>query len=154
MWPDLAGRLVDGGHRLPIRVYFEDTDFSGIVYHGAYVRFIERGRSDFLRLAGVLHADLAAGGYGEALTFAVRALQMEFLRPARIDDLLVVVTRLEAVSGARVVLHQQIEKAGEIVVDARVTVAVLNGAGQPRRLPALARSRMLAVSTPPSGEPA
>ena len=86
-WPDLAGRLVPGGHVLPVRVYFEDTDFSGVVYHGSYIRFMERGRSDFLRLLGVGHHALDSGEHGESLAFAVRKLVVDFLKPARIDDL-------------------------------------------------------------------
>ena len=92
-WPDLAGRIVsdaDGRrHVLPIRVYFEDTDFSGLVYHGSYVRWCERGRSDFLRLIGNDHRALIDGGAGrEPAAFVVRRMQLEFLKPARIDEIL------------------------------------------------------------------
>ena len=91
-WPDLAGRLIPGGHVLPVRVYFEDTDFSGVVYHGAYIRYMERGRSDYLRKLGVGHDALDRGEHGEPLAFAVRRIAVEFLRPARIDDVLEVET--------------------------------------------------------------
>jgi acyl-CoA thioester hydrolase len=73
-WPDLAGRLDQSGHVLPVRVYYEDTDFTGIVYHGAYVRFFERARSDFLRLIGIHHSELAEGDDGTSLAFAVRTM--------------------------------------------------------------------------------
>src|SRR6476620_8093939 len=101
-WPDLAGRiLTDAGgrrrHVLPIRVYFEDTDFSGLVYHGSYVRWCERGRSDFLRLLGNDHQALIKGAAGrEPAAFVVRRMTLEFLRPARIDEILEVTTRVKA----------------------------------------------------------
>ncbi len=108
-WPDLAGRLVADGHVLPVRIYFEDTDFSGVVYHGTYVRFLERGRTDFLRLLGIGHEALARGEHGaggEGLAFAVRRMTLEFLKPARIDETVEVVTRLADLTGARVVVAQ------------------------------------------------
>src|SRR5450432_3642750 len=102
-WPDLAGRLAEdagGGrhHVLPIRVYFEDTDFSGLVYHATYLRWCERGRSDFLRLLGGDHRRLIDGSGGtEPAAFVVRRLALEFLKPARIDDVLEVETRVKNV---------------------------------------------------------
>ena len=134
-WPDLAGRLIAGGHVLPVRVYFEDTDFSGVVYHGAYVRFMERGRSDFLRQLGVGHDSLDRGEHGEPLAFAVRRLAVEFLRPARIDDVLEVETRPAELGGARIVLSQTVRRGDEVLVTAEVTVVMINAAGQARRLP-------------------
>ena len=128
-WPDLAGRLETGGHVLPVRIYFEDTDFSGVVYHGSYVRFLERGRTDFLRLAGIGHDALDkgvhGGTHGEALAFTVRRMAIEFLKPARIDEIV----------GARGVLGQTIRRGAEILVTAEVTVALVNAAGRPRRFP-------------------
>jgi acyl-CoA thioester hydrolase len=76
-WPDLAGRLTDFRHILPVRIYFEDTDFSGVVYHGGYIRFMERARSDFVRLIGIGHTDLDAGVHGEPLVFAVRRIDID-----------------------------------------------------------------------------
>jgi acyl-CoA thioester hydrolase len=92
-WPDLAGRLIrdDAGvrHVLPVRVYFEDTDFSGLVYHGSYVRWCERGRSDFLRLLGNSHRELDAGAEArEPAAFVVRRMRLEFLKPAHFDEVL------------------------------------------------------------------
>ena len=94
-WPDLAGRLVPGGHVLPVRVYFEDTDFSGVVYHGSYIRFMERGRSDFLRLLGVGHDALDRGERSMASRWPspCAGITVDFLKPARIDDVLEVETR-------------------------------------------------------------
>jgi acyl-CoA thioester hydrolase len=140
-WPDLAGRLVDGGHVLPVRVYYEDTDFSGVVYHASYLRFFERGRTDFLRLLGVGHTAMAAGAFGAARAFAVRAMTLDFRRPATIDDVLEVTTRRAELTGARIVLDQTIARAGEVLVTATVTVAVIDGDGRPCRLPAAIRER-------------
>ncbi len=141
-WPDLAGRLVDGGHVLPVRVYYEDTDFSGVVYHASYLRFFERGRTDFLRLLGVGHAAMAAGAFGVARAFAVRTMTLDFRRAATIDDVLEVTTRRADLSGARIVLDQTIARDGETLVTATVTVAVIDGDGRPCRLPAAIRERL------------
>ncbi len=138
-WPDLAGRLVPGGHVLPIRVYFEDTDFSGVVYHGGYIRFMERGRSDFLRLLGVGHQALDSGEHGESLAFAVRKLVVDFLKPARIDEVLEIETRARELGGARIVLSQTVRRGADILVTAEVTVVMINAAGQARRLPPAVR---------------
>ena len=101
-WPDLAGRIVEAPdgrrHVLPVRVYFEDTDFSGLVYHVSYLRWCERGRSDFLRLLGVHHTMLIAGAGAtgsptEPAAFVVRRMSLEYLGPARIDEVLEVETR-------------------------------------------------------------
>ncbi len=103
-WPHLSGQLTGGTHNLPVRVYYEDTDFSGVVYHASYLRFMERGRTDFLRLAGVAQSTLHAEGPG--LIFAVRRMTIDFHRPARMDDVLTVETRtadvrVAALSGGR-----------------------------------------------------
>ena len=92
-WTELSGCLSESGHVLPIRVYFEDTDFSGFVYHTSYMRWCERGRSDYLRLLGITHNALQDGAFaGEPSVFAVRRLNAEFLKSARIDDVLEVHT--------------------------------------------------------------
>ncbi len=141
-WPDLAGRLVEGGHVLPVRVYYEDTDFSGVVYHASYLRFFERGRTDFLRLLGIGHAAMAAGVFGSARAFAVRSMTLDFRKPATIDDVLEVTTRRGTLSGARIVLDQAIARDGDVLVTASVTVAVIDGDGRPCRLPAAIRERL------------
>lgn len=134
-WPDLSGRLEDGGHVLPVRVYYEDTDFTGIVYHGAYVRFFERARSDFLRLIGIHHKELAEGVHGNMLAFAVRGMTLDFQKPARIDDILEVHTSLSEYKGARIKLDQLVYRGEELLVSAAVTVAVITKEGRPTRLP-------------------
>jgi acyl-CoA thioester hydrolase len=146
-WPDLAGRLTPGGHVLPIRVYFEDTDFSGVVYHASYLRFLERGRSDFLRLLGVSHNRLGEGAEGESLAFAVRHMEIDFLRGARIDDVLQIETALADVTRARIVLRQRVRRGEETIVEATVTVVIVNAAGKPRRLPPSILGRLSASAT-------
>lgn len=143
VWPDLAGRLIEGGrHILPVRIYFEDTDFSGVVYHGSYVRFMERGRTDYLRLLGVGHDALDKGEHGEPLAFAVRRMIIEFLKPARIDDVIEIETRVSELAGARIVLAQTVRRGAEFLVTAEVTVALINAVGQPRRVPEAVRERL------------
>ena len=132
-WPDLAGRIEGGTHVLPIRVYYEDTDFSGLVYHANYLRFCERGRSDCLRLLGVHHHELQQGRV--ALSFVVRRMMCDFLAPARIDDVLEVESRFVGVSGARMEIAQAVNRGGEILFRAAVTAALVDADGRPRRFP-------------------
>lgn len=129
----LAGRIEQGIHRLDLRIYWEDTDAGGIVYHAGYVRFMERGRTDFLRLAGIRQSELAAGPDG--ILFAVRHMELDFLKPARLDDLLQVTTAVEEIAGARLVMRQAVHRGGETLVAARVTVAAISPEGRPRRIP-------------------
>lgn len=140
-WPDLAGRIEGKTHILPIRVYYEDTDFSGIVYHANYLRFAERGRSDFLRLTGVNHAELLEGA--EPLAFTIHRMEIDFVRPARIDDLLEVRTRYVRASGARLEARQSIHRLGvteeEEIWRTFVFAACIDLKGRPRRLPEKAR---------------
>jgi acyl-CoA thioester hydrolase len=141
-WPDLAGRIVADAagrrrHVLPIRVYFEDTDFSGLVYHASYLRWCERGRSDFLRLAGNDHKALIDGAGGrEPAAFVVRRMQLEFLKPARIDEVLEVATRLEETTAATLVLDQRICRGATVLFTAEVTVVLVSRSGKPLRLSA------------------
>lgn len=140
-WPDLAGHLLedDGGRRhvLPVRVYFEDTDFSGLVYHGSYVRWCERGRSDFLRSLGNDHRALLAGAGGrEPAAFVVRRMALEFLKPARIDDIVEVTTRVGAMTAATLSLDQRISRGEVLLFTAEVMVVLMSAAGKPLRLSA------------------
>lgn len=135
-WPDLAGRIVGQEHVLPVRVYYEDTDFSGVVYHANYLKFCERGRSDWLRLLGLHHSTLfTAGDDGDRLAFAVRRMEADFLGPAHIDDVLEVRTRLVGLSGARLDLAQQVWRGEMELFRARTTIVMIDGAGRPKRLP-------------------
>ncbi|MBX3566643.1 MAG: tol-pal system-associated acyl-CoA thioesterase [Rhizobiaceae bacterium] len=131
----LSGTLVEGGHRLAARVYYADTDFSGVVYHARYLEFLERGRSDFLRLAGVHHTELAAGKHGEAIVWVVRRMEIDFVAPARIDDILTVDTRADSISGARIVMRQTLTRNEELLVRAKVEAAIIGASGRPRRFP-------------------
>ena len=139
-WPDLAGRLVtdaDGArhHLLPVRVYFEDTDFSGLVYHASYLRWCERGRSDYLRLVGNEHRALIEGGDGaEPSAFVVRRMRLEYLKPARIDEVLEVETRVAEVKGAALSLAQRVLRAGVVLFEAEVLVVLVSVSGKPQRL--------------------
>ena len=138
-WPDLAGRIVEEGgarrHVLPIRVYFEDTDFSGLVYHGSYIRWCERGRSDFLRLVGNDHKALIEGAAGrEPSAFVVRRMAIEFLKPARIDEILEVVTRVKETKAATLTLDQRICRGGLELFTAEVMVVLVSRSGKPMRL--------------------
>jgi len=117
-------------HRIQVRVYYEDTDFSGAVYHAAYLHFFERGRTEFLRAQGIHHSELAS----EGIAFAVRSMEIEFPRAAHIDDLLVVDTAVVEVSGARLTLDQSIERGDELVARAKVVVVAIKD-GKATRLP-------------------
>jgi acyl-CoA thioester hydrolase len=117
--------------RFPVRVYYEDTDFSGNVYHASYLKFLERGRTEFLRAHGVHHSELAKGG----IAFAVRSMTIEFEAAAHIDDLLDVRTAVVAATGARLTLDQAIWRGETRLTAARVVVVAINGAGRAARLP-------------------
>ena len=132
----LSGTMTDFGHRLKARVYYADTDFSGVVYHARYLEFLERGRSDFLRLAGVHHTEMAEGLHGEALAWVVRRMEIDFRAPARIDDVLTIDTRTTSVSGARIFMAQSIRRGEEVLIEARVEAAIMSArTGRPRRFP-------------------
>jgi acyl-CoA thioester hydrolase len=131
----LAGDLTPQGHVLTQRVYYEDTDFSGVVYHARYLHFMERGRTDFLRLLGVEQAKLHASE-GEGMAFVVLRREIDFKSSARMDDVLTILTRSEKAAGAKLILAQEVRLGERVLIAARVTVAVVNRAGRPRRLPA------------------
>ena len=138
-WPDIAGRLIetDGkrAHILGLRVYFEDTDFSGLVYHASYLRWCERGRSDFLRLLGNDHKSLIEGAAGrEPAAFVVRRMQLEFLKPARIDEVLEVETLVATLTAATLVLTQHVSRNGERLFEATVTVVLVGQSGRVLRI--------------------
>ena len=126
-----AGRFEGREHLLPIRVYYEDTDFTGLVYHANYVRYFERGRSDFLRLTGSGHATLLE--HDEPMAFVVAELALKFLKPARIDDALLVRTTYNAIKGPRLLISQAIERDGEVLCRAEVTAVCIHLDGRPRR---------------------
>ena len=140
-----GGEIRDGRHVLTLRVYYEDTDFSGVVYHASYLRFMERGRTDYLRLIGTDHRVLFEAAEREApgFAFVVRSMTIEFLKPACMDDVLEVVTSPQDVKGASVILHQQVARGGETLIDAQVRVAFVS-AGRARPIPKPLRLAMRA----------
>ncbi len=132
----LDGRIEGSRHLMMVRVYYEDTDFSGIVYHANYLRFMERGRTNYLRLLGAGHSALFEQAEQEApgFAFVVRSMQIEFLKSARMDDVLEVETAPQDVSGASITLQQRIRRAGELLIEAQVRVAFVTG-GRARPIP-------------------
>ena len=141
----LDGEIRDGRHHQPVRIYYEDTDFSGVVYHASYLRFMERGRTNYLRLLGADQRVLFEAVEKEApgFAFVVRSMQIEFRKPARMDDVLEIVTVPAEVKGASVVLQQQVNRGGEALVEATVQVAFVCG-GRARPIPKPLRAAMTA----------
>ena len=148
----LSGEIRDGRHLLSIRVYYEDTDFSGVVYHASYLRFMERGRTDYLRLLGAEHRALFEQTEAEApgFSFVVRSMNIDFLKPARMDDVLQIVTRPHEVKGASITLHQQVRRSEELLVEAQVRVAFVSD-GRARPIPKPLRAAMAADQNETSG---
>ena len=158
-WPDLAGRIIrdDSGQRhiLPVRVYFEDTDAGGVVYHASFVRFAERGRTDFLRLLGTDARRLIDGSDSrEPAAFVVRRMSFDFARPGRMDDLLEVETRVKELGAASVTLDQTISRDGQRLVSAEIVVVLISISGKPLRLSDTVREAFQAhgeaVKNPPA----
>jgi acyl-CoA thioester hydrolase len=141
----LDGEIRAGRHVQPVRVYYEDTDFSGIVYHASYLRFMERGRTNYLRLIGADHRALFEQAEKEApgFAFVVRSMAIEFLKPARMDDVLEIVTTPIEVGGASVMLKQQVMRGEDLIVEANVRVAFVSG-GRARPIPKPLRAAMRA----------
>ena len=128
-----SGRIAGGEHLFAVRVYYEDTDAGGIVYHANYLRFMERARTDMLALAGVdLGATLAAGEG----TYVVAAGDIAFRRPARLGDALLVTSRMAEIRGSSCVIHQGVSRNGLEIARATITVVFVDAGGRPRRQPA------------------
>jgi len=123
----------DRVHRLPVRVYYEDTDFSGVVYHARYLHFFERGRTDSLRTLGISHIELA--NQADPLAFTVRRMNIEFVRAAKVDDALVVETIYRPQQGARLMMDQVLRRDGEIIASAAVQAVCMDPAGRAKRPP-------------------
>ena len=141
----LDGEIRHGRHHMQIRVYYEDTDFSGIVYHANYLRFMERGRTNHLRLMGAEQHALFAEAQTETpgFAFVVRSMKLEFLKPARMDDVLDVVTWPVAVKGASITLAQEVRRGEHLLVKAEVRVAFI-GEGRARPIPKALRTLLKA----------
>jgi acyl-CoA thioester hydrolase len=135
-----GGWFEERTHVFPLRVYYEDTDFSGLVYHANYLRFMERGRSEFLRISGAGNQEMLAAG--EPLVWAVRRMTIDFIRPARMEEALTVRTGVLELAGARMRLDQRVARAGDILVKAAVEVCVITLDGRPRRVPDSTRKKL------------
>jgi acyl-CoA thioester hydrolase len=147
----LDGEIRDGRHFLAVRVYYEDTDFTGIVYHANFLRYMERGRTNHLRLIAADYRALLEATEKEApgFAFVVRSMTLDFLKPARMDDVLLIVTEPKVVKGASIILHQRVMLGDEILVEASVRVAFVSG-GRARSIPNPLRIAMRAHQEPRS----
>ena len=141
----LDGEIRNGRHVLQVRVYYEDTDFTGIVYHANYLRYMERGRTNYLRLIGANHRALFEATEKEApgFAFVVRSMTLDYRKPARMDDILEIVTEPQEVKGASITLRQHVMRGEELLVAASVRVAFIS-AGRARPIPKLLRIAMAA----------
>jgi acyl-CoA thioester hydrolase len=141
----LDGEIRDGSHTMRVRVFYEDTDFSGVVYHASYLRFMERGRTNYLRLIGADHRALFEQTEQEApgFAFVVRSMTIDWLKPARMDDVLDIVTSPQEVKGASATLRQQCKRGDEVLCAASVRVAFISG-GRARPIPKPLRIAMKA----------
>ncbi len=126
-------------HRFPLRVYYEDTDLAGIVYYANYLKFIERGRSEYVRALGIDQVELKEG---RGLVFAVRRVEADYLSPARFDDRLEVLTAIGQIGGARLVMAQRVMRGEEALFTAQVTLVLMSLEGRPARIPADIRARL------------
>jgi len=127
-----CGRFADGVHRFAIRVYFEDTDLTGVVYHANYLRYMERARSDMLRAVGIDQRGAHDAGEG---AYAIADLSIRYRRPARLDDALLVLSHVARVGAASCAIHQTVMRGDEVLAEADVTAAFLSPEGRPKRQP-------------------
>jgi len=143
---NLDGEIRNGRHHMNIRIYYEDTDFSGIVYHANYLRFMERGRTNYLRLLGADHRSLFEETETETpgFAFVVRSMAIDFFKPAFMDDVLDIITMPKEVKGASIALVQQCKRGDDLIVEARVRVAFVSG-GKAQRIPKPLRLALKAV---------
>jgi acyl-CoA thioester hydrolase len=135
-----AGRFEGKVHILPIRIYYEDTDLSGIVYHANYLRYMERGRSEFFRCAGITR--LALLEQRDPTAWTLRRASIEYIRPARLDDLIAVHTRATSLTGARMTADQKIYHGSTLLTHGVVEACIISLAGKPRRLPQDIREKL------------
>jgi acyl-CoA thioester hydrolase len=126
----LDGVIQNGVHRLSMRVYYEDTDFSGFVYHANYLKFCERARSDWIRLLGINQNAMDESN----IVIVIRKMVCDFLRPARFDDILTVESSLGDCTGVRMIMHQRVKRGDESLFTAEVTAVLVDKAGKPKRL--------------------
>jgi len=134
------GRFDGKAHILPVRVYYEDTDVSGIVYHANYLRYMERGRSEFLRLAGIHHMVMLSNE--EPIAWTIRRMEIDYIKAARLDEDLQIHTRYRAMSGARLTGEQWVRRGDVDLVHATVEAAIITMTGKPRRIPEDVRAKL------------
>ena len=139
-----AGVVVDGEHRFTVRVYFEDTDTAHMVYHVNFLKFMERARTEILRLCGFDQFDLMSASPGDRIGFSVRRCEIEFLSPGRLDQTLEVHTPLVDIGAAYVDFRQRVVRDFDVLADALIRVACLGPRGKPRRIP---RDLVLSLET-------
>ena len=144
--PPTSGWMDGHFHVLPLRVYYEDTDFSGVVYHANYLRYMERGRSEFLRLAGVHHTAMLDGT--EPMAWTIRRAVLDYKKPARVDDALLVRSRITHLSGARMTIEQSVWRGDDLLVSGHVEACIITLAGKPRRIPAEIAAKLTALGGP------
>jgi len=144
------GRFDGRTHVLPVRIYYEDTDFSGLVYHANYVRYFERGRSDFLRAIGISHSALLETDPPTA--FALIRLAVEFKKPARIDDALLVATTYDAILGPRLLITQKLLRKGDALAEAAVEACCISLSGRPKKPPATLVDRLTPLLAPAASD--
>jgi acyl-CoA thioester hydrolase len=130
----LSGHFVGRDHHFAVRVYFEDTDFSGLVYHANYLKFLERARSDMLKRAGIMQREMFEGGEG---VYAITEINIRYKAPARFDDDLLILSTVEGVRPVGCTIHQRVMRDGQLLVEAEVKAAFLSPQGRPKRQPAL-----------------
>lgn len=136
------GRFDGKTHILPARVYYEDTDVSGIVYHANYLRMMERGRSEFLRLVGIHHMVMMAGV--DPVAWTIRRMEIDYAKPARLDDALEIHTRYRTLTGARLTGEQWVKCKGVDLVTAKLEAALITMTGKPRRIPEDVKAKLAA----------
>ena len=144
----VEGRFDGCEHRFPVRVYFEDTDLSGVVYHANYLRFMERARSDMLRLAGVDQRAAMEAGEG---AYAVAELSIRYAAPARLDDAVLIESRAEELRAASCRMHQRALNGDRLLAEARLRVGFVDPSGRPRRQPDAWRAAFATISPPAQG---
>lgn len=143
-----AGQFDGRTHLLPVRVYYEDTDFTGVVYHANYLRYFERGRSDFVRMIGISHQALLT--LDPPTAFSALKIALEFLRAARVDDALLVKTTFDTVEGARLLISQSLWRGEEAIARAQVVVCCISLTGRAKRPPALLLQALDPYLAPPA----
>ena len=146
-----SGWLEGREHCLPVRIYYEDTDFTGVVYHANYLRYFERGRSDFFRLAGISHTEFLA--LPEPTAFSIIRIELDFRRAARIDDALLVRTTYDSVTGARLNVSQSITRGEDLLAEAKVTAVCIDLRGRAIRPPRMMIERLSPLFAPPAAAP-